>query len=545
MQQTLRRNTWLFIGFLLLGGVIHFFNHITPLSRPLMAASLFTVNSLLYMGLIIYWIQSVHTRLLPSRARAYIIASAILMIFFLVFRTVKYRFTINDITKRYLWYAYYLPITMIPAFFLTASICIHRGGKQGKWDERILLIPSSFFSALVLTNDLHYLIFRPKSDQMTLTEVTGSYVYGLSFYALYLCAILMMVIGVFFLIRATRQQSIRKSLPIAAAILLWLIMNLSLIPFTRYNIFHPYETPEIHIFCLLLVFEICIRERLIPHNEDYVRVFHALRQPALICDSSFSPMYYTAAPVSASQAQMIAALTDAVYPEEDQRLFGTTIRGGYAYWMADESALRRLNKQLVEAAKTLAEENSLIEEERKLKEEQARVEARNSLYLKAAEQVYPTQKKIADLLKGIRHDKDNLRSIMAQIMVLNAYTKRRVNFILSKTDAVSAHAMKLALEETARYLPYCGIDAYVDCSAVSDHEYAGAMALYDTFEAVIEALLSVAPHYLLIAYSDLGLRMVAEGLSELNVPPAPLHIATETEENRLTLLISFREGGAS
>ncbi|MBR1586334.1 MAG: hypothetical protein IJ662_12400 [Clostridia bacterium] len=544
-RQTLRRNTGVFIGFLLLAGVIHIFDDTLLTPSVYGRAAMFTVIFLIYTGLLIFWIQSVHARLLPFRARTYGIASAVLMVVFLILRSFKYRIAFSNAVVRYTWYAYYLPLALIPTLFWMACIRIRRGDQKSKRDERWLLLPAGILAACFLTNDLHRLAFLPLVDAASLIGDTGTYTHGVLFYGMYLWVVLATAVGVILLLKETRKN-IYKALPIAAALALWLLMITANVVMTTYALRRPYEVPEIHIFCLLLIFEICIREGLIPHNEHYAAIFGALRQPALICDQAFAPVYQTAAPVRADRAQMEAALMKDVYPQRDLRLRGKAIRGGYAFWTADESALHRLNEELEEANQVLSEENNVIAAEKELREEKARVEARSRLYLSAAEQVYPTQKEIAALLNQITPDRENLRPVMARVMVLNAYAKRRANFLLAESAVVSANEMRLALEETARYLPYCGTEAYVDCTAAADRATEDAMALYDTFEQVIEALLPDPPPYLLIAYSDDGLRLMAEGIAPaLQAPNAPRSVAVEAEEGRVTVRIGFREGGAA
>ena len=75
------RNTWLFFGFLLLGGIT---NLLTRTRISVVDTFMFSANFMIYIGLLIFWMQSVWDRLLPTRARSYILASAILMIFYLL-----------------------------------------------------------------------------------------------------------------------------------------------------------------------------------------------------------------------------------------------------------------------------------------------------------------------------------------------------------------------------------------------------------------------------------------------------------------------------
>ena len=86
-QQATRRNTWLFIGFFLLAGIANLLSRTAvPEFDTLMAC----VNNLIYIGLILSWIQSIHIRLLPSRARGYVTAAACLMLFFMLATKSRY-----------------------------------------------------------------------------------------------------------------------------------------------------------------------------------------------------------------------------------------------------------------------------------------------------------------------------------------------------------------------------------------------------------------------------------------------------------------------
>ena len=67
------RNTILFIGFFLLAGILY---ALTRSRSPLLNTVLFAITYMIYEGLLIFWIQSVHGRLLPSRSRTYAITAA-------------------------------------------------------------------------------------------------------------------------------------------------------------------------------------------------------------------------------------------------------------------------------------------------------------------------------------------------------------------------------------------------------------------------------------------------------------------------------------
>ena len=139
---------------------------------PFLSTLLFCTNLSVYLFLLVFWIRSVQQRLLPSRSRSYLITAACCAIVMLILRSTKYRLIDQwDLDlARYIWYLYYLPMILLPTLFLMTCINIERQNKPKRFDERWLLIPASVLILLFLTNDLHYLAFRPNGD----TVMTGA-----------------------------------------------------------------------------------------------------------------------------------------------------------------------------------------------------------------------------------------------------------------------------------------------------------------------------------------------------------------------------------
>ena len=190
-----------------------------------------------------------------------------------------------------------------------------------------------------------------------------------------------------------------------------------------------FHLPEIEVFCVLGAFEYCIRGRLMAHNENYAGFFAAMETPAVITDRDFAPVYRTAAPLAAAPGDLPAALRGSVYPNADRRLSGMAIRAGYAFWEEDEGELRRMNERLQEANETLSLENELIRHENEMRERRARVESRNRIYGRVAEELYPTQERLAALLAGAAPGTDGFRRAIAVCSVMNAFVKRRSTLI--------------------------------------------------------------------------------------------------------------------
>ena len=334
-MQNSKRNLLLFVGLLLLAGLFHIIEHtihdISALGEPHYAVVtlFFCLELVIYTVLIIFWIQSVHTRLLPSRARNYMVIVALLMIFYLVLRAYKYRIAGEDAGLRLSWYAYYIPMTFIPALFLMVCIRIKKGAAKLKVDEKVFLIPAAVLSGLIMTNDLHHLIFVPEPGLSNFIGKSGTYTYRVTFYITYAWIVLAILAGIILLIRTFGLKQKRRLLYLGGIIAVWVILTQlhtlkKIIEFTP-----PYETPEIHIFTMLAVFEFAIRQRLIPYNENYAGFFASLPMPVMITDKNFNPVYRSAGSIDLEPGLLTEALKAPIYPIPDGNLSGRpTIRGG-------------------------------------------------------------------------------------------------------------------------------------------------------------------------------------------------------------------------
>ena len=176
------KNTVVFIAVFICAGIIYMLSF---LDDPMISVFLYCLNYIIYIGLLLFWIQSVHERLLPTRERKYVIGAAIFMLIFLTQRVFKYRVASDNTVARYTGYAYFVPEMFITAFFLMTCIRIYFG-KRKNVKEYLFLIPVVIFVVIVLTNDVHNLVYIPKVELNDFYIQAGTYNYGVMFYVLYI-----------------------------------------------------------------------------------------------------------------------------------------------------------------------------------------------------------------------------------------------------------------------------------------------------------------------------------------------------------------------
>ena len=544
-MQNSKKNLLLFAGLLIFAGILHIIEHtihdISALDNPHyeVVTLFFCLEFVIYTLLIIFWIQSVYTRLLPSRARTYMVAVAVFMIFYLILRAYKYRIAGVDAGIRISWYAYYIPMTVIPALFLMVCICIHRGATKPKVDEGIFIIPAAILSGIIITNDIHYLVFVPEPGLDNFIGKSVTYTYGIPFYLAYAWIILAVISGVVLLIKTFGLRQKRRLLYLVGILAIWLMLT-QLHTLKKYVEFTPpYESPELYIFTALAIFEFAIRQRLIPYNENYAGFFESLPMTVMITDEAYNPVYQSAVSLKFGSDVLAEALRNPIYPIPDGRLSGRKIRGGYTFWIEDESDIRHANEELNEANELLEGENTLIEYENNQKEENAYLRLHHHIYHEIAQEMYPYQKRIESLLNEAVPGTEEFKDIVAEVSVLNAFVKRKTNMLLmaSEHETIPVNELLLAVSESGRYLEFVGIKTSVD-EGVHNEDYPSdtIIAIYDTFQMIIEQLIGEAT-MLLISFSEEGLRLSTDTTIKIDTENVPLSIEVERQDDILLITI--------
>jgi len=551
----------LFVGALLLAGALHVLDRLcnayledlgTAAGSALpgfCSTLLFVLNFAIYTALLLWWTQSVYTRLLPSPARRCILAAGAMMLLFLLIRSVKYRLAVYaSLLEHFCWYAFYVPMAFIPALFLATCLCMEPERRGRKTEIRLTLIAAALISVLVATNDLHFWMFRPIGSEVQ-GGVWNSYTLGPLWYLTYGFVIVCVLLGLTLLALADRRRHSGRRTLLPALILLGMLAILTLAdrPLSRAMLASPWTFPDAATFCMLGIFESCIRSRLIPFNENYIDYFARMRLPAEITDPMQRTVYRTASAIEADPAARSAALTaPMLLPDGHTRLTGKRISSGFAFWAGDESTLQSLNRALEEANEVLETENDLLRFETEQAAERLRVDTRNRLYAEADASVQDTQRKIGALLQRLQPERTDYPETLAKILLMNAYIKRKTNFVLqaAERESVTANELYLALEESSRFLCLCGVDASTEQKTERDFLNAEAAVLYDSFELLTEAFAEQAQH-LLVLLTDEGVRLMADCALPFSLPNVPAEAELSEEDGLLYLTLRTKEGGTA
>ena len=414
------------------------------------------VRALIYIGLLAAWGISVQTRIIQTQVRRYLLVIAGLMLLWLTLRTVKYN-TYHMTAERFLWYGYYLPMLFIPVLAVLVALSLGKpeNYRLPKWTH-FLYLPSALLFLLVLTNDLHQLVFFFPTGVLS----TREYDYGIGYYVVLAWMVLCAAAALVIILAKCRIPQSRRYL--------WL----PVVPFALALGYCAAYIKGVYwvwllagdltvSMCLIItaIFESCIQCSLIQSNTHYAELFHTSTIGALITDRDFSVACAAENARSVDSQTLMAAAESPVVTADGIRISEAPIRWGHVFWEDDISPMLAVLKELDDTREELQSYGSILQAENAQKARRKKLE-----------------------------DADAARFLLWKMTVIGAYLKRRSNliFLADRDGMVPVSEVALCLNESMDNLRLL----VRRCASRLDFEgelrLETAAALYDFFEAAIE-----------------------------------------------------------
>lgn len=445
------------------------------------------VRALIYIGLLAAWGISVQTRIIQTQVRRYLLVIAGLMLLWLTLRTVKYN-TYHMTAERFLWYGYYLPMLFIPVLAVLVALSLGKpeNYRLSKWTH-FLYLPSALLFLLVLTNDLHQLVFFFPTGVLS----TREYDYGIGYYVVLAWMVLCAAAALVIILAKCRIPQSRRYL--------WL----PVVPFALALGYCAAYIKGVYwvwllagdltvSMCLIItaIFESCIQCSLIQSNTHYAELFHASTIGALITDRDFSVACAAENARSVDSQTLMAAAESPVVTADGIRISEAPIRWGHVFWEDDISPMLAVLKELDDTREELQSYGSILQAENAQKARRKKLEEQERLYRAMQEKAAAPAVRLSNLAKTLQgvQDADAARFLLWKMTVIGAYLKRRSNliFLADRDGMVPASEVALCLNESMDNLRL----HVRRCASRLDFEgelrLETAAALYDFFEAAIE-----------------------------------------------------------
>ena len=445
-------------------------------------------RSLIYIALYIGWGISVSKRIIQVQVRHYLIAVSGLMVFWFVIRSMKYYFITDIGIARQLWYWYYLPMLFIPLFSLFVAISLGKpeNARLSKTALLLLSIPTVLCLLLVLTNDLHQLVFSFPEGEVW-TDINNGYTFG--YYIVLgweiLCALAAFVI----MIIKCRLSYRKKYLPflLLACSIVYAFIYVSGVEWMQLI-----GGDIVAAQCLMFtgILESCIQCGLIQTNTGYEELFMVSRLGAQITDQGNTVCLASSNARELTGEQRMSAKTHPVLADKTTLIKSKPIRFGHVLWQEDVSELTEAIEQIEENCRDLSERNRIrrknLETKKKIPSLQEKNRAADVLNRETTGQISMIEHLLTQY--DTENDAQKREKLLAGAAVLGAYIKRYGNLLLV------SHR-----EETAdiRDLSRCFEDSFVNlelldvkclCTLPADVILAtkDMLRIYRTFETILE-----------------------------------------------------------
>ena len=446
------------------------------------------LRSGIYVFLFSAWCCSLRIRIVQTQVRRYLLAISVLMVLWILLRSIKYSIENTDV-ERWLWYFYYFPMLFIPMLSVFVSRSLGKGEdfRLPRW-TKILYVPTLLLLLLVLTNDLHQQVFSFPSGVLSDQEYRyeSGYFFVLAWEAL--CA------GFAFLsmvknCRIPRSRRIR-----------WL----PLVPLALSLAYAYAYVKKVHWVwvlagdmtvsqCLIFasILECCIQCGLIQSNLGYDELFEATSLPVQITDPAFCSQYVSVAMQGAlPQSELRQMQQDTVHLGDDTLLKRHKLRRGWVFWKEDISALNQIREELELTRDELRDTGDVLAVENTQRARWLKLTEENRLYdmmeAQTARQIATLRDLLSELQKA--EDPDRARHLLGQVIIIGTYIKRRSNliFVGVQRGAISAQELRLCLNESSENISVYGADCKAIVKGEDQLTVEQATQVYDLFEAVVE-----------------------------------------------------------
>ena len=446
------------------------------------------LRSLIYIALYIGWGISVSKRIIQVQVRHYLIAVSGLMVFWFVIRSMKYFFITDIGIARQLWYLYYLPMLFIPLFSLFVVISLGKpaSARLSKTALLLLSIPTVLCLLLVLTNDLHQLVFSFPEGEVW-TDLNNGYTFG--YYIVLgweiLCALAAFVI----MIIKCRLSYRKKYLPflLLASSIVYAFIYVSGVEWMQL-IGGDITAAQCLMFTGIL--ESCIQCGLIQTNTGYEELFMVSRLGAQITDQGNIVCLASSNAGGLTDEQRMSAKTHPVLADKTTLIKSKPIRFGHVLWQEDVSELTEAIEQIEENCRDLSERNRIrqenLETKKKILSLQEKNRAADVLNRETTGQISMIEHLLTQY--DAENDAQKREKLLAGAAVLGAYIKRYGNLLLVSHREETADICDLSRCFEDSFVNLELLDVKCLCTLPADVILAtkDMLRIYRTFETVLE-----------------------------------------------------------
>lgn len=397
-------------------------------------------KTLLYAIFFTIWLIRIYYKLYDKRVRKYVLTIGFLIVFWMIIRINKSVIDIN-ILERYSWYLYYISLIFIPCiFYICASSILNN---FNKWKKILIYLISTILLILVLTNDLHQLVFKFNNGSFYYDD----YSYKFGYYIISVWIFLLFGGGMIKL--AINRMKVYKDIKVFMPIIVLLLgitytacYVLDIKPFSAMNM------SIVNSVLICIGIELIFYLDLIPNNSKYIKTFENSNLDIMIISINGKSMYKT---------KEFNLLPESIYNDinknmpRDNYIFDNINykvkrnNDSFVILKSDLSMLNNLKKEIKTNQKKLLEQEKSLILEKKTKEELYKIQLRKNAIEKVESKLKENKEKINCILNKNNVTNDDL--IMLKKLII--YSKKKSMLVISELndDIYNEDNVKIVLSE--------------------------------------------------------------------------------------------------
>ena len=452
------------------------------------------LSALLLAAAILLWKGTVSHRMLRHDVRRVVVVMSWLMVGWLLLRLFKYQLAQEGMLSRMCWYGYYLFQLALPVVLLYLTEILDRREGERRlmrplWPPLVCYVLSVL---LVMTNDLHQLVFRfdPGGNW------ASDYHYGLGYWIVIAAVLLFLLFAIGKLFYKGCRSSYRRGrvLPLlfCGGLLAYIAAYINRVPLA-------WESDITVNICVLsvLFFEAALHAGLLPVNIQYQRLFASAPINLTLLDEHGRTVLSSrgARPVPHSLWKRLRMdMEQPLLRDSNTQLHAVPVRSGMAVWQEDLSQLNRLRQESQDVQARLEAANALLREEEEVKKRMLTAETSRALFEQLDRDMEHRIASLARLIEALP-ETEHPRDLIAYITLCLCHIKRRCNlFFLARQGApLLEDELSVYLDELAELARYAGLQTLIRCGQKGTLEIRSAALCYDfAFETISWALKEAA-----------------------------------------------------
>ena len=377
-----------------------------------------TQQTVIALAIYTIWLTLLYIRIFDKTLKKYVLSIGVLLAFWMIVRIIK-PYTTGRVNEIF-WYLYYIPLLLIPTFYYNCSSYLINSKNKKRRITTIVI--STILFLLVITNSLHNIVFKIKSN-------IDDYTHNIGYYIIVVWILCLIVVAIINLIKSSKNKGYKNVISISAIILVGII----------YTVLYVKNVPVIRKTNMSVIvgtlfyvgLEMLLDFKLIPNNFRYKKIFKNSSLPLEIVSQDRKMRIATNHFIDLKENIIKDIKNNEVkntYKDNGLVKNVNAISGGYSIEEKDYRKINEYEEKLKLIRQELMEQETILQKQRKIATEIYETRLKGEIIELLDEKIEQKRNLIDELIKEMKiTDIDKMQNIK---LLLN-YCKRMSSLVIS------------------------------------------------------------------------------------------------------------------